>query len=98
MAKIPSRGFSKTKQKIPSRGFAKSTTKMASKKLATGTSKFASRKFSKTAEPKEKPKTPASLDQSADEQTRQDRLEKLKVQAKLLPASNLQLRFLTSSL
>lgn len=90
MAKIPSRGFSKTKQKIASRGFAKSTTKMPSRKLATGTSKFASRKFSKTAEPEEKPKTPASLDQPANEQTRRDRLEALKTQAKLLPASNLQ--------
>ena len=91
MAKIPSRGFSKTKQKIASRGFAKSTSKMASHGFAKGTAKIASRGFSESPKAaKEKPITKVLLDPPTEEQSLEDRLATLQGKVKALkPASDL---------
>lgn len=89
MAKIPSRKFSKTKQKIASRGFAKSQRKIASRGFAKGTAKIASRGFAK-APAIEKQAAPARIDRPTDEQSRVERLANLQVQVKALkPASGL---------
>ncbi len=89
MAKIPSRKFSKTKQKMASRGFAKSKSKMASRGFAKGTAKIASRKHA-PAPIKKKPVAPARLNPQTDEQSREDRLATLQNQVQALkPASDL---------
>jgi hypothetical protein len=91
MAKIPSRGFSKTKTKIASRGFSKSKAKIPSRGFAKGNAKIASRKGAKPpAVAEKKPTTPALLDRPSDEQSREDRLAALQGQVKSLkPASDL---------
>jgi hypothetical protein len=89
MAKIPSRKFPTTKKKIPSRKFPKSQSKIPSRKFAKGTAKIASRKFAK-APAKEKQAAQVCLDRPTDKKSRQERVDALKSQVKLLlPASEL---------
>ena len=91
MAKIPSRKFSTAKKKIPSRPFPKGSRKITSRKLVNSSTKIPSRKFARATEAANQNQdvnAQAPLDRPSDEQTRQDRVAKLKGRTDALKTAN----------